>query len=121
MEITLEKYLSQQKELLSQLEKEQQFEECAALRDFIREVEEKNVEGFVKRMFDIRELTNVGFFTDGFSFEQMAEKIVKFFGIESIFHYLLINQAPGTSIHISYINPAGKPFLYQPPKPHELK
>lgn len=50
-------------------------------------VEQARISGYIIKKFDVKTLTNMGFFSSSKDFEAIEERICKFFNITSIFQY----------------------------------
>jgi hypothetical protein len=104
------KYIHAHNLKISKFEKSEQYEFCKLIFDNIQAIKNNDIEAYMKLNFDIKILKKVGFFGKKDSYEQMAERVCKFFSIDSVFEYSAIGM--DTRCHISYINPKGKDFIY---------
>ncbi len=85
--LTLSEYLIQLKEVLAILESKQEFEMCIEIRNLFTAIETKNVKLFIDTKFDIKIMRKAKFFSKTDTYDQMAERVKIFFGLDSIFEY----------------------------------
>lgn len=80
---------------LKRLEEKEMYEACTKYEELIDSFKTKNVEKYIRLMFDIEGLTRDGFLDEGDTIEDIEQRIITFFSLESIFHYSLINKSVG--------------------------
>lgn len=82
-----ESYLKTLRVELIDLEEAENYEECAELRDYIKDIEADNLEAFLHAEFDLAGMTDLGFFEVGMTTSKRVERVKQFFGFTSIFEY----------------------------------
>lgn len=74
------------------LEDKEMYEACIKYEEMIDSIKTKNVEKYIRLMFDVEGLIQEGFLDKEDTITDIENRIKKFFNLESIFHYSLIGK-----------------------------
>lgn len=74
------------------LEDKEMYEACIKYEEMIDSIKTKNVEKYIRLMFDVEGLIQEGFLDKKDTITDIENRIKKFFNLESIFHYSLIGK-----------------------------
>ena len=87
--MTLSEYIQQLRRTQQKLIENQEFEVCAEVERLIVSIENKDLETFMHMCFYLEEMKKTGFLKKDTSLEEDAEQIRSFFGIDSIYDYVI--------------------------------
>jgi len=90
--IPTDEYLIKLRSYLWALEHDENYEECAFVRNMITAIEKRDKVAYIDLVVPINDLVNNAVFEKGDSYDVMEEKLLGLFRLPSIFHYQIIDQ-----------------------------
>ncbi len=93
---------------LEKSESKEDYEHCAYFRDLINAIKTEDIDKYIPLVFDVKEMTKIGFFKKGMTNAQIAERVRVFFDFESVFDY---SKQPPIYAHISEDKNNDRPFV----------
>ena len=86
---TIEEFIHEQELDLRYLESIEDYERCCYIRDVVNAIKAEDELAYIELVIPIKELTKSGFFPEGASLGEMKDRLLAFFGYQSIFNYSL--------------------------------
>lgn len=88
-----------QAKTLASLERQERYEECATLRDRAKAISDGDAMAYTRLTFDREGLIESGFCKPGATWQDVHDRVVKFFGYEAIFEHSTSPAAEATAKH----------------------